>query len=103
MTRLCLIRLFALCTLAGCDSASLPFQGIEPHYVSVQGMDFAVRIDQSDAEAIRLNAMRLRDIGWPKMDRVGTAAALAIEQASGCEVLQIRGDPAVVTARIRCS
>lgn len=71
--------------------------GVVPVRVDQGGMQFDIRIRNSLAEAIRTNAM------WrPRMNDVARNGGLAIEQASGCKVAWLRGDPSVLLAGLDC-
>lgn len=85
--------------LASCDSPHPAFMGVESQTVEVQGSTFKIRIREDRAEAIRTNFERVPKIGdtFPK-------ATKAIEIASGCNVVpnSMKGDPALMTARLDC-
>ncbi|WP_412565267.1 hypothetical protein [Thalassobius sp. MITS945101] len=83
--------------LAACDSAGRAFRGVPAQYVDVEGLSFAVRVKGTEAEAIRTNRM-----ARPQRDQIGLAAQRAMELVSGCEVRQLTGDVAVMTATLRC-
>jgi len=86
--------------LAGCDSPSMKFQGIEPTRVTVVDATFSVRHTPYMAEAIRVNNM------WPPPRRHATVVkgVEAIERASGCpvDVKSVRGDTNLVAADLNC-
>ena len=86
-----------LVTLAGCDTASPAFRGIEPVRITVGKSVFAIRVKENRAEAIRLNPE------WaPRIDAVAPRAVAAIEKVSGCEVIRLDGDQALMVARLKC-
>jgi hypothetical protein len=95
------IRLLAIVAgcvaIAGCDSPSVGFQSVEPETVEVDGFRFAVRVLGEKAEAIRTNAAAV-----PGKSAVFPAARSAIEKVSGCAVVDIRGDAAIVLATLDC-
>jgi len=85
--------------LLGCASPHPAFMSVEKQVITVQGSTFHVRIKDDKAEVIRTNFERIPKIGdtFPK-------AVTAIEQASGCTVVSgsMRGDPALMMAKINC-
>lgn len=90
---------FAAGVMMGCDSSHPAFMSVEAQTVIVRGSTFKVRIKGDKAEVIRTNFERIPKIGdtFPK-------AAEAIEIASGCAVVpnSMKGDPALMMARINC-
>ncbi len=91
--------LFAV-TLAACDSPHPAFNSVERQTINVQGSVFRVRIKDDIAEAIRTN-FEYR----PKKLATFAKAAEAIKIASGCKVVAntMRGDPALMRAKIFCT
>ncbi|MEH6833342.1 MULTISPECIES: hypothetical protein [Falsihalocynthiibacter] len=89
----------ALLAVTGCDSPHPRTKGFDVKKVSVEGSDFTVRSNGEVVEAIRTNYAPRRDFG-----RVLLRAVVAIEVATGCVVDQttVKGDPALVAARIDC-
>ncbi len=83
--------------LAGCDTPSPGFRGIEPVRVSVDGSVFDVRVNDSKAEAIRLNSEYA-----PRLSGIAPKAVFAIEQVSGCKVTKLGGDQALIKAKLSC-
>ncbi|MBZ8117321.1 hypothetical protein KUD11_01530 [Roseovarius sp. LXJ103] len=93
--RLLLLPLAVL--LAACDTPGPDFRGVEPVRISVGQSVFDVRVDGLRAEAIRLNAE------WaPRLEAVASRGVMAIEEVSGCQVRDLDGDPAQMTARLNC-
>jgi len=92
--------ILAMTILMGCDSPHPAFMGVESQTVQVDGSTFKIRIREDSAEAIRTNFERIPKIGdtFPK-------AINAIEIASGCKVVpnSMKGDPAVMVAKLDCS
>ena len=91
-----LLALIVLAT-AACDSPTPHFRGIPATTVTVDGSTFAVRRRGDIAEAVRTNTELL-----PGFDSVAPRAGRAIAQATGCAVRDLRGDPAVIVARLAC-
>ncbi len=92
--------LLPLCLfLAACDSPAPAMMGSTPNYVSIDGVDFTIRIQGTRAEAIRTNFMPNPSIG-----SVYPRALEAMEQVSGCRVIEdsLRGDVAVMRADLAC-
>lgn len=89
--------IFCLAALSACDTGTKDFWGIAPQRVETGGMTFDVRVKRLMAEALRQNFMAV-----PKMGAIAAAAADAMRQASGCEVIQTQGDPSVIQGRLNC-
>lgn len=85
--------------LAGCDSPSPAFMGIEPQQVTVEGSTFSVRATRQEAEAIRVNR-ELR----ARRGVIVAKGAVAIETATGCNVVErsLQGDTNFVKAKLSC-
>ena len=84
-------------TLAACDTPGPGFRGIDPVRISVGKSTFDVRVDGTRAQAIRLN------MEWaPRPAAVAPRAVAAIEQVSGCRVVRLDGDQAVILAKLKC-
>jgi len=85
--------------LTACDSPHPAFMGVEKQVITVQGSTFHVRMKEQTITATRTNFERIPKIGdtFPK-------AKIAMEQASGCKVIDssMRGDPAVMVAKLKC-
>lgn len=89
--------LIALGLLAACDTPSPAFYGAPAHRISMGGSDFIIRIKGLRAEAIRTNAE------WaPRMAAVAPRGVAAIETVSGCKVAKLKGDQAMMVARLDC-
>ncbi len=85
--------------LAACDSPSPAMMGETSVHVRSGGMDFSVRIRGTRAEAIRTN------MTWnPGIGQIYPHARLAMEQVSGCTVVEstLRGDTNVMRADLDC-
>lgn len=85
--------------LVACDSPSPAMMGIPPTLVTVDGADFSVRRNGLRVEAIRTNAMP-----FPSIGAIVARAGQAMEQATGCTVIQdsLRGDQNVMRADVIC-
>ena len=83
--------------LAACNTPSIPFRGVTPTTVTVEGSTFDVRIRGLHAEAIRTNMQYA-----PRLGAIGKRAEMAIEQVSGCRVARSHGDQSVTIATIDC-
>jgi len=85
--------------LAGC-SGHPAFMGVQPQTIEVEGSTFQIRIKGEFAEAMRTNFEHVPKIGdtFPK-------ATKAMEIASGCTVVpdSMKGDPALMMAKLKCS
>lgn len=87
-----------LISLAACNTPSPGFKGIAPVRITVGKSSFDVRVKDRRAEAIRLNRE------WaPRLETVAPRAVAAIEKVSGCEVTNLGGDQALITARLKCA
>lgn len=97
MLRACLALLIALFALASCNAPGPDFRGVPSTRLTVAGTTFDVRVAGARAEAIRLNSE------WPSnLGHVPPRGVAAIEAVSGCRVRRLRGDVAVMTARLDC-
>ncbi|MFD1509583.1 hypothetical protein [Lacimonas salitolerans] len=96
-----LVMRYALCLvvlmLAACNTPSPGFRGIDPVRVKVGPSVFDVRVQDGQAEALRINS----DYA-PRMGPIGPRATLAIEQVSGCTVRRLGGDQAMIRASLNC-
>ncbi len=82
---------------SACNTPGPAFRGIEPTRITVGGSTFDVRVDDTRAEAIRLNTQ------WaPRLGAVAPQGVAAIERVSGCRVRRLDGDAALMTARLDC-
>jgi len=87
-----------LALLGACNTPSPAFRNVEPVRITVGKSSFDVRVDGNRAEAVRLNRE------WaPRIGAVAPRAIAAIETVSGCEVVKLGGDQALVMARLKCS
>jgi hypothetical protein len=86
-----------LLLVAACDTAGRGYMGLPATRVEAGGHVFDVRVQGSEAEAVRRNAALL-----PRYGEVARAAEAAIEQVTGCDVTQVTGDPSVVRAALDC-
>lgn len=83
--------------LAACNTPGYEFRGINPVRVSIGKSTFDVRVDGTSAQAIRINPE------WaPRFEAVAPRGAMAMQKVSGCKVARLRGDPAVMLARLDC-
>lgn len=97
--RRALVLLPLLLAAAACDSPSPGFARAPALPVEVEGSRFTVRVQEGEAEAIRLSRE------WaPTLGSVAPRAVAAIERASGCRVRPgtLTGDAAVVRAALDC-
>lgn len=91
-------RALVLCLLlTACNTPSPHFAGIPAVRTSEGGSTFDIRISGNLAEAIRVNSEYA-----PRMGPIVTRAELAIERVSGCTARRIRGDAAMIVARLKC-
>lgn len=98
------VALFPLLVLLGCDSPSPAFMNAPATRIEVAEFLFSVRVSGAEAEAIRLRPGPI-----PREGRVLSAAAIAIEDVSGCSIARdtksrpaLVGDQAIVRARLAC-
>lgn len=91
--------LCVLMCLSGCSAGGVDVWGGTSEVVEAGGYRFKVIYTSDRAEAYRLTT-RLR----PKSRQVFAAARVAMEQASGCRVVQstISGDVALIEADLLC-
>ncbi len=94
--RLTLIWLLFAFT-AACNTPNPGFRGAAVTRVTVDGSTFDVRQRGLRAEAIRINPQYA-----PRFGPIRYRAALAMQQASGCEVLDVTGDQAQAFGRLKC-
>ncbi len=85
--------------VAACDSPHPRMMNSDAKVITVEGSTFSVRVRGDIAEAIRTNWEPRREHG-----RILARAVVAIEETTGCDVRQntLKGDPALVAAKIRC-
>lgn len=90
------------CMLFGCDSPNPigPYAGVPPTRVEVDGSVFSVRVAGTQAQAVRTNF----DLTAGRGGQIIPRAGIAMEQASGCRVVDgsLRGDAAMIEARLSC-
>ena len=86
-------------TLTGCASPSREFAGADRQELVVGTHEITVFVLPDRAQAIRTSFAGKREKG----DAIA-AMAVAIEQASGCQVIpnSVKGDVALITARLKC-
>ena len=91
--------LFLPVILAACASPAPAMMGAEATQVTIDTATFTVRIRGNRAEAIRTNMM-----AFPTIGQIYPRAREAMEQASGCQVVEdtLRGDQAVMRADLTC-
>ncbi|WP_298805491.1 hypothetical protein [uncultured Lentibacter sp.] len=83
--------------LMACDTPSREFRGSPAQRVTVGPSVFDVRVVQGRAEALRVNSE------WaPRLAAVEPRARVAIEAVSGCKVVRLRGDQAMMVADLKC-
>ncbi|MGI3185288.1 hypothetical protein [Nioella aestuarii] len=91
--------LLLILLLAACDSPAPAMMGADATRVTIDGVDFTIRIRGDRAEAIRTNMMPNPSIGsiYPR-------ALQAMEGVSDCSVIEgsLRGDVAVMRADLDC-
>lgn len=76
----------------------LEFAQVKPTRVSVDGSVFDVRVVARQAQAIRVNRQYA-----PRLGPIGARAVLAMQQVSGCDVVRLKGDAALLVGRLRCA
>jgi len=87
----------ALFALAACDTGTPAYMGLAAQRVEVAGMVYDVRVQGLMAEALRQNVM-----GPRSQEDLALSAAAAMRSVTGCDVLQLRGDPSVMEGRLKC-
>jgi hypothetical protein len=91
------VCLLAASALAGCNTPSLEFRDVAPVTITVDGSTFDVRVKGLRAQAIRTNMQYA-----PRMGPIAGRAKAAIEEVSGCKVLQVGGDQALISTVLNC-
>ncbi|WP_420396527.1 hypothetical protein [Nioella sp.] len=88
-----------LMLLAACDSPAPAMMGAEATRITIDAVEFSIRLRGDRAEAIRTNMMPNPSIG-----SVYPRAVQAMEAVSGCRVIEdsLRGDVAVMRADLDC-
>ena len=89
--------LAATALLAGCNTPSPEFRGAPATRVTVAGSTFDVRRQGLRAEAMRINPQYA-----PRFGNIRAKAAMAMAQASGCEVVRVTGDQALAFGTLDC-
>ncbi|WP_212733851.1 hypothetical protein [Sulfitobacter sabulilitoris] len=92
-----LILILLCCALAACNTPGPHFRGLDATRVTVDGSTFDVRVRDRLAEALRVNPQYA-----PRFGPIAGRAKQAIEQVSGCEVTEVRGDQALATGLLEC-
>jgi hypothetical protein len=85
--------------LAGCGLPSPTMLNSQQGVAEVEGSRFSVRWTEDRAEATRTN-VEMR----PRMDKLLPRARQAIEQVTGCTVVEgtLAGDPTLIRAGLDC-
>lgn len=83
--------------VSGCASPSPHFRGAEVTRITVDGAVFDVRHKGRLAEAVRRNVQFA-----PNLRSVAPQAEAAMRAATGCEVVELRGDAAQIVGVLRC-
>lgn len=96
MSRVSVMALICLC-VAGCNMASAHFADVPAKRVAVDNVVFDVRVKGALAEANRVSQQLL-----PRFEQVAPSAARAIRIASGCDVVEVRGDAAQIVGVLAC-
>lgn len=95
--RYLLCFLFAV-LLSACDSPFPAFRGADVSRHDISGNSFSVYIRGENAQAVRTNFAKRLDIRV-----ISLQAEMAIETASGCNLVEIYGDVALLTGVLDCS
>lgn len=88
-----------LALLTACDGPAPAMMGTDATRITIDAVEFSIRIRGDRAEAIRTNMMPNPSIG-----AVYPRAMQAMEAVSGCRVIEdsLRGDVAVMRADLDC-
>lgn len=89
--------LIFLLILVACNTPGPHFRGLPGTKVVVDGATFEVRVRDQLSEAIRTNAQYA-----PRFGPIAGKAKVAMEQVSGCEVTEMRGDQAQALGLLDC-
>lgn len=94
------LTVLAILLVAACDTATPGFMGADVSRITVDDMEFAVRVRGSKAEAQRKNFI-LR----ARYNAIAPKAGIAMERVSGCKVRPgtLKGDPSIMYAALDCS
>ncbi|WP_372570464.1 hypothetical protein [Ruegeria jejuensis] len=90
-------RCVPILLVAACGAASPEFRGAPVTRLVVDGSVFDVRLRGDLAEAVRVNPQYA-----PRLGPIGPRAGIAMEQVSGCQVVGVLGDQAVMTGVLDC-
>jgi hypothetical protein len=97
-----MVRLISLSVvslfLAACHAGSPYFSGISAKRVQIEGMVFEVRVRSDLAEANRISPQFV-----PRFHEIAVQAARAMRVASGCDVIEVRGDAAQIVGVLACN
>jgi hypothetical protein len=85
------------CLLVACSAPTPHFRGLPTAVEAEGGAEFHIRQRGDLAEAVRVNTEWARSL-----TDVSARATRAIERATGCRVRDLRGDAAVIVARLAC-
>lgn len=88
----------SLLIVSACAVPAPHFMGAEPVRAEVQGSRFVMRRNGKLVEVIRVN----REWAPRLSEQLGRRAEIAVERAYGCPVKTIRGDAALMIARLKC-
>ena len=83
--------------LAGCATPGPMYRGVPATRLTVEGATYDVRLRGLRAEAIRINPQYA-----PRFGPLRAKAAMAMEKASGCKVVDVRGDQAQAIGHLDC-
>ncbi|WP_194094181.1 hypothetical protein [Marivivens aquimaris] len=86
-------------TLASCSGSTLPYSGIEPVEVALDGSTFHVYRKGEDVEVVRTGASGI----W-SLQQVAGLTAQAVYLTTNCRIAEgtLSGDAAVQHARLNC-
>ena len=90
--------LLLMLPLTACNTAGPHFRGLPATRVTVEGSTFDVRVRDTLAEAIRVNAQYA-----PRFGPIRARAGMAMAQVSGCKGIEVRGDQAQATGVLKCN
>lgn len=94
MKALCLLFLIGL---AGCAAPGPDYAHLPASRVIVEGSEFDIRASGRKAQAIRVNRQYA-----PRLGPIGARAAWAMQAVTGCDVIKLKGDAAVLIGTLRC-
>ena len=91
------LALLSCLALAACNAPSPYFRGQAAERVVIETNVFDVRVRGELAEAVRLSR------GWtPRLHGIVPYAEAAMERVSGCDVVRITGDQALLLGELEC-